>query len=157
MNMREEFVEKTADAATLVHKRSYRQIGNLPIVEEISPLLSEYLPYEIGYSSPVLIGETISKIFFQIIATMEPEGMNRDTTGRRIYIYLDEYIKKGKELNIVADILGVSRSKFYEIKSEANDSFAAVLWYKTMEAMVERNVRGTEGDVRSPGSLVAKA
>ncbi len=140
--MNEHFVQAVVDMAPALRKRSFRQLGMSPLVEHLSSLLNKYLTQPIQECSPVLIGEAFVTVMTKAIEGMKPEEGEGDTPMRRRFLYLYEYLIKGKERRIVEESLGISRSLFYEIQQEALENLSVVIWELEMkeENNMSRNI-----------------
>ena len=138
--MNTEFVARVGHCAPMVRKRDLRGLGDSPLAESLRFLLQSRLRHQLRELSPVLIGDTIVKLFVEVIEEMRPTDPERDTPQQRQYVYLWDYLVRGNEWTAVSDDLGVARSTFYEIQKAALDALAVALWRLEEEAKMHANI-----------------
>ena len=135
--MKDQFLGELGKAVMLIRKRDLRQLGNSPVVNDLSFIIEKSLPAPIAECSPVLLGDILMEVIKQGIEKLRPADINLDSPDRRIYVYLTEYLISSKELHIVADMLHVSRSTFYEIQDLALQQLSTVLWHLEGKAEID--------------------
>ena len=141
--MVDNYLPLVEQAVNLVRKRHLRELGNSELANYLSPILKTLLPRETQESSSILVGDAMLVIFRNAIEQLAPTIQKIDSPESRTYTYLKEFILNGKEREIIAKDMGVSRSRMYEIRTQALEHLTAILWHIKDEA--EMKIKITTG------------
>ena len=143
--MVDNYLPLVEQAVNLVRKRHLRELGNSELANYLSPILKTLLPRETQESSSILVGDAMLVIFRNAIEQLAPTIQKIDSPESRTYTYLKEFILNGKEREIIAKDMGVSRSRMYEIRTQALEHLTAILWHIKDEAEMKIKIKNNLG------------
>jgi len=125
--MDKEFEDQVRKGLELARNRSYRKLGQLDRLRGLT--LVEKRLISSPERSPTYFGQAIQALMWEAIDSQKPpfpEDLN--SPPWRKYVLLQDYFKRGLEWSTVADRLGIAQSAYQELKREAAELIAAVLW-----------------------------
>jgi hypothetical protein len=125
--MNEGFFEEVDVAIRLVRRRKRKALGELPNLRELQ-VVRDRLQDPVELVASTYIGGILEALIKETVATLRPisdeDPYNPDW---RNYILLQDYFVQGKPWKLVADRLGLSRTRFFEVMSLAIDALALAL------------------------------
>lgn len=125
--MNEGFFEEVDVAIRLVRRRKRKALGELPRLRELK-VVRDRLHEPAELVSPTYIGGILEAVFKETIVRLKPTSSeNSGDPDWRNYILLQEYFVQGEPWKVVADHLGLSRTRFFEVMSQAIDALALAL------------------------------
>ena len=125
--MNEAFFEEVDMAIRLVRRRKRKALGELPGLRDLR-VVQDRLHDPVEMVSPTYIGGILESLFKEIIAAMEPvSSEDADDPDWRNYILLNDYFLLGEPWKIVADRLGLGRTRFFEVMASAIEALALAL------------------------------
>lgn len=125
--MDEGFFEEIDVAVRLVRRRERKALGELPRLRDLK-VVQDRLHDPVELFSSTYVGGILESLLKETIATLKPVSEETaDNPDWRNYILLHDYFVQGKPWKIVADRLGLSRTRFFEIMPSAVDALALTL------------------------------
>lgn len=122
--MDERFFEEIDVAIRLVRRRKRKALGELPRLRDLS-IVQDRIQEPVELVSPTYVGGILEALFKETVAAMEPVSEeNPADPDWRNYVLLHGYFVQGKPWKVVADRLGLSRTRFFEVMSSAIDALA---------------------------------
>jgi len=125
--MNEGFFEEVDVAIRLVRRRKRKALGELPRLRDLK-VVQARLQNPVEMVSPTYIGGILESLFKETISTLEPVTTeDADDLDWRNYILLNDYFVLGEPWKMVADRLGLGRTRFFEVMSLAIEALALAL------------------------------
>ncbi|MDX1523994.1 MAG: hypothetical protein R3264_20365, partial [Anaerolineae bacterium] len=125
--MNESFFEEVDVAIRLVRRRKRKSLGELPRLRELQ-VVQDRLQGPVELVSPTYIGGILESLLKETISTLKPLTPEAsDNPDWRNYLLLQEYFVKGEPWKTVADRLGLSRTRFFEVTALAIEALALAL------------------------------
>jgi len=125
--MDEAFFEEVDVAVRLMRRRDRKSLGELPRLRDLK-VVQERLQEPVELVASTYVGGILETILKETIAALKPiSEEDPDDPDWRSYILLHDYFMQGKPWKVVADRLGLSRTRFFEIMSSAVDALALAL------------------------------
>ena len=125
--MNEGFFEEVDVAIRLVRRRKRKALGELPRLRDLKVVQSR-LQDPVEMVSPTYIGGILESLFKRLLPTLEPVTIeDADDPDWRNYILLNDYFVLGEPWKVVADRLGLGRTRFFEVMSLAIEALALAL------------------------------
>ncbi len=128
--MDEGFFEEIDVAVRLMRRRERKALGELPRLRDLR-VVQDRLPEPVELVAPTYVGGILETLLNETIGTLKPTSeQDSDDADWRNYIVLHDYFLQGRPWKVVADRLGLSRTRFFEIMSSAVDALALALLRK---------------------------
>ncbi len=125
--MNEGFFEEVDVAIRLVRRRKRKALGELPRLRDLK-VVQDRLQEPVELVSPTYIGGILESLIKETVATLGPVSPeNPDDPDWRNYILLNDYFILGEPWKVVADRLGLGRTRFFEVMSSAIEALALAL------------------------------
>jgi hypothetical protein len=125
--MDEGFFEEVDVAIRLVRRRKRKALGELPRLRSLK-VVRDRLRDPVELVSPTYIGGILESLIKETIATLEPLSPETpDDPDWRNYILLNDYFVLGEPWKVVADRLGLGRTRFFEVIALAIEALALAL------------------------------
>jgi tetratricopeptide (TPR) repeat protein len=125
--MDESFFEEVDVAIRLARRRKRKALGELPRLRELR-VVRDRLRDPVELVSPTYVGGILESLIKETIATLEPlSAESPDDPDWRNYILLNDYFVLGEPWKVVADRLGLGRTRFFEVMAQAIEALALAL------------------------------
>lgn len=125
--MNEGFFEEVDVAIRLVRRRKRKSLGELPQLRTLK-VVQDRLHEPVELVSPTYIGGILESLIKETVTTLKPLSVEAaDNQDWRNYILLQDYFVAGEPWKVVADRLGLSRTRFFEMTSAAIEALALAL------------------------------
>lgn len=125
--MNEGFFEEVDVAIRLVRRRKRKALGELPHLRQLR-VVQERLSEPVELVAPTYIGGLLESLIKETVETLKPLSPEApDNPDWRHYILLHDYFVVGEPWKVVADRLGLSRTRFFEMTSAAIEALALAL------------------------------
>lgn len=125
--MDEGFFEEVDVAIRLLRRRKRKALGELPRLRTLK-VVQDRLQEPVEMVAPTYIGGILESLFKETIATLKPLTPEEpDNPDWRNYILLQDYFVLGDPWKTVADRLGLSRTRFFEVIALAIEALALAL------------------------------
>ena len=125
--MDESFFEEVDVAIRLVRRRKRKALGELPQLRELK-VVQDRLQGPVELVASTYIGGILESLIKETVATLKPLiPEDSDNADWRNYILLQDYFVLGEPWKNVADRLGLSRTRFFEVMALAIETLALAL------------------------------
>lgn len=125
--MDEAFFEEIDVAVRMMRRRDRKALGSLPRLRDLK-VVQDQLQGPVELVAPTYVGGILETLLKETITALKPiSEENPDDPDWRNYVLLYDYFVQSKPWKVVADRLGLSRTRFFEIMSLAVDALALAL------------------------------